>query len=118
MSSIKEVSVEELHRIVSEDPDTMLLDVRHPDEYAMGHAPAVKLLIEHTAVAQSLDRLPDDLDTPIYVICRIGKRSAFAGEILAHHGYRKIYNVAGGTNAWRDAGYPLESGEGNLPDSD
>ena len=84
----------------------------------MGHAPAVKLLIEHTAVAQSLHRLPDDLDTPIYVICRIGKRSAFAGEMLAHHGYRKIYNVAGGTNAWRDAGYPLESGEGNLPDSD
>lgn len=117
MGSIEEVSVQELHRIVSEDPDTILLDVRRPDEYVMGHASAVKLLIEHTVVATSLDRLPDDLDTPIYVICRSGKRSAFAGKMLAHHGYRKIYNVAGGTNAWRNAGFPMESGEGIMPGS-
>lgn len=117
MSTIDEVSVEELRVIVDDDPETMLLDVRRPDEYVKAHAPAVKLLIEHTDLGQNLNRLPDNLDTPIYLICRTGKRSAFAGEMLVYHGYRKIYNVAGGTNAWRDAGFPIESGEGILPDS-
>ena len=112
-----EVSVQELEKIVTQHPDTILLDVRRPDEYVICHVPAVKLLIEHTVVAQSLDRLPDNLDTPIYLICRSGKRSAFAGAMLAHHGYRRIYNVAGGTNAWRDAGFPTDSGKGILPDS-
>jgi len=39
--------------------------------------------------------------------CRVGNRSAFATEAFRNAGY-DAYNLAGGIEAWREAGLPLE----------
>lgn len=79
----------------------VLLDVREPTEWADGHAPG--------AVLQPLGQL-DSTDLPatatIYVICRSGNRSAAATGALVAAGL-DAYNVAGGMNAWTEAGLPV-----------
>ena len=45
-------------------------------------------------------------DRPLFVICAGGGRSPSAAAFLANHGYHCVYNVLGGMNAWKNAGYP------------
>jgi hypothetical protein len=49
---------------------------------------------------------------PLYVICQGGARSRKACEQLAAAGITELVDVAGGTNAWKAAGLPLEGSGG------
>jgi hydroxyacylglutathione hydrolase len=53
-----------------------------------------------------LDEVPRD--ATVAVICGAGYRSTVAVSVLARAGYTNLLNVAGGTNAWRGAGLPVE----------
>jgi rhodanese-related sulfurtransferase len=45
---------------------------------------------------------------PVYLICRSGARSALAADSLKNMGFTQVMSVAGGFQAWSDAGYPIE----------
>ncbi|MFN8557305.1 MAG: rhodanese-like domain-containing protein [Dehalococcoidia bacterium] len=53
---------------------------------------------------------PDQIaaDQPAVFICKVGQRSALAAEYAAAVGRDGLYNVEGGTDAWRAAGLPME----------
>ena len=56
-----------------------------------------------------VDKLAADFDkidpnTPTYVICQGGYRSSIGTSILENAGFKKLYNVTGGTAAWIAAG--------------
>ena len=106
VSEVPQVSVEELRRMLDEQPDLQVLDVRRPAEYASGHAP-------RAASAPLGPRLKDeavrfDPSRPLAVICAGGYRSSAATSILRPLGFRQLFNVTGGTGAWIAAGYPVE----------
>jgi rhodanese-related sulfurtransferase len=42
------------------------------------------------------------------MICKGGQRSAVGSEYAAAAGRTRLFNVEGGTDAWRDAGLPME----------
>jgi adenylyltransferase/sulfurtransferase len=47
-------------------------------------------------------------DRPLVFICQVGQRSALACEFAAAAGFKELYNVEGGTDAWLKAGLPVE----------
>ncbi|RMH52730.1 MAG: rhodanese-like domain-containing protein [Zetaproteobacteria bacterium] len=109
---MKQITVEELHRLWSgaDDEQCCLIDVRTPEEYARGHVPGARL-ISLDALPARAHEVPKDRD--VYLICRSGARSAQALKYLSdHHGHARLFNVAGGTLAWIEAGYPVEQGAG------
>lgn len=85
----------------------LLLDVREPDEFAEIHAKGAQL-IPLGQLESRLNELGPQKDRPIAVICRSGRRSAIAAEILRRAGYNQVSNVSGGTLAWIKAGLPIE----------
>lgn len=88
-----------------------LLDVREHDEWRAGHAPdAVHIPLGE--LAQRAAEVPRD--TQVYVICRVGGRSAQAVEALNGAGWRAA-NVAGGMSAWALAGRAMVSDTGEAP---
>ena len=101
------ISVDELKKILDNEDDIFLLDVRSQREFDAVHVPGVDLVIPHTEVARQADKLPQDKNTLIDVICRSGHRSGIAVETLKSLGYTNVHKVAGGTNAWVAAGYPV-----------
>jgi rhodanese-related sulfurtransferase len=104
--SIPEVDVAELAR--QRDAGAPLIDVRQPDEWEEFRAPGAALI----PLGEIPDRLADvPTDRTVYVICKTGGRSAKAVEFLRAKGIDAV-NVAGGSLAWRDAGYPVDSGPG------
>lgn len=81
----------------------LLLDVREPDEYAAVHAVNAKL-IPLGQVGARLKEIEAYKDKPVAVICRSGRRSAQAVQILKEAGFTQVVNVEGGTSAWVNAG--------------
>ncbi|MCA9531026.1 MAG: Grx4 family monothiol glutaredoxin [Myxococcales bacterium] len=73
-----------------------VFDVRGPDERARATiAGAHPLDDEGKALLEHLDR-----DTPIVLYCHHGVRSAAAAEHCLRMGFRTVYNLAGGIDAW------------------
>jgi rhodanese-related sulfurtransferase len=90
----------------SAPPNAMLVDVREPEEFAHGHIPGA-INIPQSDLATRLAELPRD--RPLLTVCASGMRSLRSAQFLHQQGYRDVASVAGGTNAWREAGRPLEA---------
>jgi monothiol glutaredoxin len=88
--------VRELARRLKETAGLRLYDVRTPGERAIAAIPGGVLLDE--AATEELDKLPRD--TPLYFHCHHGGRSQRAAEHFIARGFREVYNVTGGIDAW------------------
>ncbi|MEY2478150.1 MAG: hypothetical protein QOG87_3465 [Actinomycetota bacterium] len=99
-----EVGLDELAKAI--DEGAVVVDVREVDEYAEAHVPGVRL-IPLSEFQQRWEEIPGD--GPVYVICAVGGRSMKAATALRQAGI-DAFNVAGGTNAWKGEGRPIESG--------
>jgi rhodanese-related sulfurtransferase len=85
--------------------NVQVIDTRQPGEYIGGHVPDA-LNIPHMAIVSRKDAL--EADKEIIMICETGARSALACEFAAALGFKELYNVEGGTQAWKRAGYDVE----------
>ncbi|MFL6334016.1 MAG: rhodanese-like domain-containing protein [Pyrinomonadaceae bacterium] len=106
VSSVEQVSVADLRRMLEESSDLQLLDVRRGAEFNAGHAPRASNTPLSPRLREEAERL--DPERPVAVICAGGYRSSAATSLLRPLGFRRLYNVEGGTGAWVAAGYPVE----------
>ncbi len=84
----------------------LLLDVREPDEWAVGHAAGAT----HMPLGVlDPDRVPRD--RIVVAVCRSGGRSGKAATALADAGI-DVRNMAGGMNAWAEANLPIARDDG------
>ncbi len=91
--------------LIQKRKDLLLIDVRSPQELREGSIEGSTLLPFWNIMKGEFD-LPKD--RPILLICAVGGRSYAAGQILAQKGYKEIYNLQGGIDAWKRAGLPLK----------
>ncbi len=91
--------------------DAYLLDVREPEEWTAGHAPGA-VHIPLTQLPARVAEVPSDV--PVYVVCRVGGRSAQATAWLNQLG-RKAVNVGGGMMSWASAGKTMVAEGGHPP---
>ncbi|MQY36619.1 Thiosulfate sulfurtransferase GlpE [Streptomyces sp. RB17] len=88
----------------------VLLDVRETGEWQAGHAPgAVHLPL--TALAAGAGLPAEALSRPVVVICRSGRRSRQAAELLRARGVEAV-DVVGGMQEWAGAGLPVVDARG------
>lgn len=80
-----------------ESRDGLILDVREAAEYAFGHMEGATSIPMGELEARMMEL---DKEQEIYVICRTGQRSDLAAQLLANNGFKKVYNVLPGMNAW------------------
>ena len=102
---IQEIDVDTLELRSAE---TIVLDVREPDEYERGHVPGA-INLPQADLASRLDEIPRDC--PLVLACRSGARSLRAAQFLRQVGFEQVTNVQGGTEAWHAAGKPLAFGD-------
>jgi molybdopterin/thiamine biosynthesis adenylyltransferase/rhodanese-related sulfurtransferase len=102
-ADIREVSPAEAERLRAEQPETVALDVREPDEYEQGALPGALHIPRGFLESQVEGRLIDH-DAPIVVYCASGNRSAFAAQTLGQLGYTDVASMSGGFNKWKDEG--------------
>jgi adenylyltransferase/sulfurtransferase len=92
-----EVSVRALKQVLDDKRGIVLLDVREPFEYDIGHIEGSKFI----PLGQLTQRV-NELDTAdeIVVYCHTGVRSAQAAKFLQGLGFKKVKSLRGGIRAW------------------
>lgn len=98
---IEDIQPADLQILLKDAIQPIVVDVREPWEYQMGHVTGSKL-IPLGQLAQRINEL--DPERPVAVICQSGSRSQSAAALLAQKGFKKIYNVVGGMSAWQMSG--------------
>ena len=102
----KNVNADEFEKL-SKEPDTIILDVRSPKEYAAGHIKN-SVLIDFNAkdFEEKIKHL--DKGKTYLVHCAVGGRSAKACSTMDAFDFPKVVNLEGGIKAWEKAGKPIE----------
>lgn len=105
MEHIPQLSAEELKKRITSGPAVTLVDVRAKREYMTGHIegtvniPAPGLRTRYRELDQKI---------PIVVICNTGHRSSLGASLLKQHGFKDVFNLAGGMTGYHAAGYGPE----------
>ncbi len=90
------------------DRDQILLDVRTPVEFAQFHVPQARNEPLHSLRLHPPTEWGGALNgRPVFLLCRSGIRAAQAAERLRSAGWDPVV-VAGGTQAWLEAGLPVK----------
>lgn len=108
LTSSPEVATVDVSTIGERPDGTVLVDVREPEEYQMGHVPGA-VNIPQADLATRMTELKSE--APIWVICQAGMRSLRCAQFLKQAGYKAVFSVPGGTGAWAAAGRGLVTGE-------
>ena len=104
---ITEIDPAALDAEIAAAGDLLLVDVREPDEYRLGHLPgAVPIprgMIEPSADLQFPKRHPELSQARkrrVVLYCATGGRSALACDVLREMGFENVASLAGGYGAW------------------
>jgi len=92
---------QELDALLKNETEKLfLLDVRTPDEFAMGSLPQA-VNIPKNEVRTHLDQIPQD--KKIIVFCGVGLRSYLVERILKQNGYKDVSILSGGLKVYKTA---------------
>ncbi|KFZ40227.1 hypothetical protein JS81_08970 [Thermoactinomyces sp. Gus2-1] len=94
------MSPDDLKKVMENNHNILIIDVREKREYESGHIPGAV----HVPLRQ-LERLKKEADQQengggVYIYCRSGSRSAIAVRELRKLGYRNVYFLRGGLINW------------------
>jgi rhodanese-related sulfurtransferase len=101
---VKVITATELNRIMQNE-DIFLVDVHTPEQQ---HIKGTDLFIPYNEIEKYKDKLPKNKNTAIYLYCEGGPMGNAAARSLYELGYRNLFNLEGGANAWRKTGLDFE----------
>jgi monothiol glutaredoxin len=93
---VREIGPKELKTLLDSGKVTHVYDVRQPREREIASLPNTVLLDD--AAMAAIDKLPRE--TPLAFHCHHGGRSRAAAEHFLKAGFKQVYNLAGGIDAW------------------
>jgi rhodanese-related sulfurtransferase len=94
------LSPDDFEKLLKTDKTVQLVDVRTPQEVAIGHIEkAININIADTDFQAKISQL--DKTKPVAVYCGVGGRSGKAAAMLTTLGFTKIYDLQGGMTAWK-----------------
>lgn len=125
LTRVKEIMPWDLSRRLSAGNRPLLLDVREPAEFDALRIPG-SLNVPRGVLEQSCEwdydetvpELAAGREREIVVICRSGKRSALAADVMLKMGFTNIASLKTGVRGWTDFEQPLEDGAAHHLDAD
>ncbi len=94
---IQQLTPAQLKERLARGPVPVILDVREPWEIAVCALPGARHIPMREIPAHT-DDLPRDAD--VVVVCHHGVRSQYVASFLERLGFERLYNLAGGIDAW------------------
>jgi rhodanese-related sulfurtransferase len=117
MAEVPVITPAETRRRLEADPNTLVVDVRDAaDIPATGIIPGAINVSLGTLTFKADHEVPEswrdprfaDRSRPLITVCELGPMGALGGKLLKDLGYSSVAILEGGTQGWKDAGYPTE----------
>ena len=126
LQRVEEIYPWDLVDALEKDGDSILLvDIREPYEYDAMHIAAclnVPRGILETACEygyeETVPELADAREREIVLICRSGKRSILAADVMQQLGYQNVKSLKTGMRGWSDYEQDMVNAAGKLVDED
>ncbi len=125
LTRVKEIMPWDLSRMLATGNIPLLLDVREPVEFDLLRIPG-SINVPRGVLEQSCEwdydetvpELASRRDQQIVVICRSGKRSVLAADMLLRMGYSNVVSLKTGVRGWNDYEQPMMNANGDALDAD
>ncbi len=105
-SKTKKMTASDLHGLLSSESPVKIIDFNTSKRFAAGHVPGARWM----ARGWLEDRINDlqlKSDDRIVTACRDGLQSTYAAATLKRLGFKDVYVLDGGLQAWKQAGFSL-----------
>ncbi len=109
---MQKIQAQALWKLLSDDPEHQVVDVREPDEFLAGHLPVAKC-IPLSMLGQRISEI--DLAREVTLVCQSGGRAGQAFSQLAELGAQSSRILEGGMSAWTKCGLPVRATRQVLP---
>ncbi|HKD90858.1 MAG TPA: rhodanese-like domain-containing protein [Terriglobales bacterium] len=103
---VRECTVDDLKQKMDRREPIVVVDVREESEYARDHIPG-SIHLGKGVIERDIEARCPDTNTPLYLYCGGGFRSALSADNLQKMGYTNVISVDGGYRGWKGKGYPL-----------
>jgi rhodanese-related sulfurtransferase len=103
----KRIAPSDAVRLIN-DQDALIVDLRAPADFKRGHILAA-LNVPMAKLDEQISSLNKHQNKPLLLCCALGSVAATAGIKLRKAGFTEVHPMAGGINAWQNAGLPLTS---------
>jgi rhodanese-related sulfurtransferase len=97
--SFKNLTAEDAYKLINENKEVVILDVRNKDEFDYGHIPGA-ILIPSSILPVRINELKKYENKPILVYCASGGRSPSAVQTLVRNNFTEIYHLTRGISSW------------------
>ncbi len=125
LQRVREIQPWDLRDELRSERPPLVLDVREPAEFAAARIPGsinVPRGVLEQACEWDYDETVPELAgrcaRSIVVVCRSGKRSVLAADLLQQMGFADVVSLKTGVRGWNDFEQPLVDGEGRAVDGD
>jgi rhodanese-related sulfurtransferase len=125
LKNIDELFPWDLEEALQQDRELLLVDIREPYEFAAMHIEGAinvpRGILESACEYDYEETVPELVkarDREIVVICRSGKRSALAADVMQQMGYRKVRSLKTGMRGWSDYEQAMVDADGEPVDED
>ena len=117
MAEVPIINPAEAHQRMQQEPRTLVIDPRDAaDIPATGIVPGAMNISYGALTFKADNELPpewrepelEDRSRPIITACESGELGALAGKLLKDMGFSNVSILEGGTQAWKDAGFPTQ----------
>ncbi len=97
---MKNIAQEEWRKLLAEDKDAVIIDVRTREEFESGYLKNAQLIdiMQPQSFMEAVSEL--DKNKNYYMYCRSGNRSGQSCQILDSQGFKNTYNLQGGMLEW------------------
>ena len=125
LDGVQELFPWDLEEWLQNDTDVLLLDIREPYEFAAMHirnsVNVPRGVLESACEYDYEETVPELVqarDRDIVVICRSGKRSVLAADVMQKMGYAKVRSLKTGLRGWSDYEQEMVDANGQVVDED
>jgi molybdopterin/thiamine biosynthesis adenylyltransferase/rhodanese-related sulfurtransferase len=105
---VREVDPREVHELIQNGNDAVVVDVREQHEFEQGHIPGAKH-VPRGHLESRIEGAAPDRSQRVILYCASGTRSALAAHTLQELlGYERVESMTGGITLWKDRGYEVQ----------
>lgn len=94
------VNIEQAKKLIDENKELIIFDVRTKEEYDSGHIKNA-ILTPYDQINENIELIKQYKEKSVLVYCRTGRRSTIATKSLIDNGFGKIYHMHEGISMWK-----------------